>query len=67
MTHFGPMDESEGELRSEHGDAVRSCSQCKVATLHKVETWDSNDGAYTDHKYTCRNCGRVHWVDGIDS
>ena len=29
----------------------------------KAALWESSDGAYEDHKYTCTACGSVYWVD----
>ena len=43
------------------------CPRCKGPMAH--QTWESNDGAYEDSKYSCADpaCGHVRWVDGIDS
>jgi DNA-directed RNA polymerase subunit M/transcription elongation factor TFIIS len=66
MTHFGSMSESEGEF-SKQDTTVRHCSKCNEEKTFKVQTWESNDGAYEDYKYTCLTCGYVFWIDGIDS
>lgn len=29
--------------------------------------WDSSCGGWEDLKYHCRACGKVWWVEGIDS
>jgi hypothetical protein len=66
MTHTGPLPESAGEFTKE-AIAKRWCGRCLQSTSHKLQVWESTDGAYEDEKYTCLECGRVHWVDGIDS
>ena len=66
MTHTGPMKESEGKF-TQLGVEVRPCARCRQPTRHHAVQWDSNCGGYEDFKYTCLNCGAVHWVDGIDS
>ncbi len=66
MTHMAPMKDSEGTF-TPASDDVRLCRFCKNMTLHHVEQWDSHCGGYEDFKYTCTVCGKVHWVDGIDS
>lgn len=66
MTHTGSMPDSAGEFK-ELGRETRDCRHCGHGTLHTVERWDSLDGAYVDHRFTCTVCGTVHWVDGIDS
>ena len=42
------------------------CRECGSSDVWYRE-WDSNDGAYTDHQYHCRSCGRKWWVEGTDS
>jgi uncharacterized protein with PIN domain len=66
MTHMGPMKESEGTFTLV-GDSMTRCRACERNTMHTVQQWDSNCGGYEDFKYTCNECGKVHWVDGIDS
>jgi hypothetical protein len=66
MTHFKPMDESEGDFTSESVTEY-FCGKCKKKTPHTVLTWESKDGGYVDYKYTCQTCGKVCWIDGIDS
>lgn len=65
--HTGPLPNSAGTF-SPPDERLYECIKCKKETA-KRETWESNDGAYTDERYTCtdKNCGHVRWVDGIDS
>jgi hypothetical protein len=66
MTHMNPMPESAGTFTKE--SVVQTFCRREQAMLdHRVQVWESNDGAYEDYKYTCLSCGTVHWVDGIDS
>lgn len=64
MMHTGPIPESAGTF-DEPAVSERPCPKCGGKVT--CETWDSNDGAYTDYKYTCTTCGKAWWVDGIDS
>lgn len=64
MTHNRVMDDSEGTFDPPQSTAAK-CRKCGQQTV-TVQSWDSNDGAYTDYKYTCA-CGHTWWVDGIDS
>jgi hypothetical protein len=57
------MRETDGTL-SPPEPGGRTCSTCHEPMT--VQTWESNDGAFEDFKYTCPN-GHVEWVDGIDS
>jgi hypothetical protein len=66
MTHIGEIPESDGEL-SRATLVSRPCKPCGKITRHTRQTWESNDGAYEDFKFTCQTCSAVHWVDGIDS
>lgn len=66
MTHTGPLPESAGEFTSAEIVTVW-CERCKQSRSHRLQVWESSDGAYEDEKYTCLECGRVHWVDGCDS
>jgi hypothetical protein len=61
------MNEDEGTLSDARFiDAVCRRSKCASrSTL--IQTWKSNCGSYVDHKYTCRECGHVWWIDGIDA
>jgi len=61
----GPMSESEGTL-SGWGMSIRPCPYCG-SDQHRYKIWESNDGAYEDEKHECMKCGKVWWVDGIDS
>jgi RNase P subunit RPR2 len=65
MTHVGPLPESAGTFTSS-GVARTWCKRCNQSTSHKLEVWLSHDEAYEDAKYTCLECGCVHWVDGDD-
>jgi RNase P subunit RPR2 len=65
MTHIGPLPESAGTFTSA-AVARTWCDRCKHSTSHRLQVWLSNDEAYEDAKYTCLECGRVHWVDGDD-
>ena len=65
MTHTGPMSDDEGTF----GDAKltqRKCRKCGEQKVY-VESWDSDDGAFEDEKYTCRACGYYWWVEGPDA
>jgi hypothetical protein len=66
MTHFGEMKESDGDFTHEQVMEY-FCGRCKARTAQTVKTWESKDGGYVDYKYTCNTCGKVCWVDGIDS
>ena len=66
MMHTGPMPESAGEFTS-NVDSERACRKCGVRGQVAMQLWESYDGAYEDEKYTCKACGTVWWVDGIDS
>ena len=63
--HTGPMKESEGTF-TKGALTNRVCKNCGNQNVY-VKVWESNDGAYEDEKFTCGTCGRVYWVDGIDS
>lgn len=66
VTHYGSMPESAGTFTL--GLVLEiPCRTCEKITPHLCQVWHSNDGAYVDEKFTCNVCGRVHWVDGIDS
>lgn len=65
--HTGPMPDSAGEFTKEAGTSQRYCDKCEQKTPHTCESWDSSCGGYTDYRYTCTLCKKVHWVDGIDS
>lgn len=67
MTHTGPMHESEGRFSAERVSVQRCRGKCARLTDHKCQTWESNDGAYEDYKFTCLECSNVFWIDGIDS
>lgn len=66
MTHFGEIPESAGDF-TQQKIASYFCGKCKDSTPHLVQLWESKDGAYEDYKYTCQTCGKICWVDGIDS
>ena len=63
MTHKEPVSESDGKLTAQQ-TTTRKCPKCGGSMMH--QTWESDDGAYEDSKYSCP-CGFVRWVDGIDS
>lgn len=65
MTHTGPMPESAGTFQ-EGTLTQRVCRNCGNQNVY-VELWESSDGAYEDEKFTCKTCGHVYWIDGIDS
>jgi DNA-directed RNA polymerase subunit M/transcription elongation factor TFIIS len=44
----------------------QDCPDCKARACVTVETHESSDGAHEDKKYTCSQCGKVWWIDGID-
>jgi len=63
--HTKPMSENEGTFQDgwAPADGV-SCWRCGAKTvLYRV--W--SNGAYEDDKYKCTTCGKIWWVDGIDS
>jgi len=65
MTHTREMAEHEGDL----GPAVAAkclCRKCEARNV-VVQDWSSSCGGWVDSKFTCRACGFVWWVDGIDS
>lgn len=39
---------------------------CPVGKLF-YEEWESSCGGWEDIRYSCDGCGRVWWVEGIDS
>ena len=67
MTHSAPLDDSAGKFFTEWVESATRCPKCNEPM--KCQLWESGDGAYEDHRYTCENpaCGYVRWVDGIDS
>jgi hypothetical protein len=60
------MPESDGTFNKYERDD-RPCPHCQVEGQHFVKLWESNDGAYEDEKHNCTACGKIWWVDGIDS
>jgi DNA-directed RNA polymerase subunit M/transcription elongation factor TFIIS len=65
MTHTRSYSELEGTL-GEPEPATRLCFKCgSKDVVHQL--WQSNDGGYEDDKYTCKSCGFIWWVEGIDS
>lgn len=65
--HRESVPENSGTL-IEQGRELYLCYACKQNTA-KVQVWESHCGGYEDVKYTCTNpaCGKVWWMDGIDS
>lgn len=64
MTHTREMSEYEGEFRASEPTSIE-CTKCGGPM--RAQLWESNCGGYEDYKYTCAQCGRSFWVDGIDS
>jgi len=65
MTHTGPIAENAGTFDAPQATQCH-CRACDEQTV-TVQTWDSNDGAFTDYKYTCSSCGHTWWIDGPDA
>lgn len=61
--HTGPVP---GDFR---GDAKLVDWPCKKCGNKQTEehSWESSDGAYDDHKYTCPKCGHSWWEEGADA
>ena len=53
MTTSRQYSESEGEF-SHTEQSARPCRQCGSRQV-KCQTWESNDGAYEDYRYTCQD------------
>lgn len=66
MTHTGPLPDSAGTFSKPQVEVGLECPQCQDEPV-TCEVWESNDGAYEDHRYTCTRCGHQWWVDGIDA
>lgn len=66
MTHTGQMRDSYGTFGMSRTIHI-PCRQCGQTDQVTYQVWESNDGAFEDEKYTCSACGKVWWVDGIDS
>lgn len=66
MTHTGPMGEDEGTFGKVKFVTGIKCPKCKEEQIH-YQTWDSDDGAFEDVKYTCAGCGYHWWVEGPDA
>ena len=64
--HSQPMSEDQGEF-GEWKPAPWPCPNCKVTGQLFYRIWKSSDGAFEDEKSECRACGKVWWIDGIDS
>jgi hypothetical protein len=65
MTHTRQMADDEGDF-SGWRDSQTPCRHCHSPHV-QVRVWESHDGGYEDYQYTCAECQRVWWVDGIDS
>lgn len=63
--HINSVPESSGDL-NEPKQTDRTCVNCKQQTV-TYQIWESSCGGYEDFKYTCSNCKKVWWIDGIDS
>ena len=64
--HSQPMSEDQGKFGGWQPDP-RACPACKTSEQVYYRLWESNDGGFEDYKYHCRACGKVWWIDGIDS
>ena len=42
------------------------CPKC-MSTNVTEQKWESSDGAYTDWRFECADCGRRWWVEGGDA
>lgn len=65
MTTNRKFADSEGQFKPVE-ICVTACPNCRKENV-TCQSWESNDGAYEDYKYTCTDCGHVWWIDGIDS
>jgi hypothetical protein len=63
--HTNPIPESQGTLAQEHPHSV-PCAKCNSHDAVS-QMWESSCGGYEDLKITCRACGHVRWIDGIDA
>lgn len=64
--HSVPYDDSAGHLSAAIAVVDLKCQACEAASVNEQQ-WESFCGGFVDHKYTCRECGHVWWIDGIDS
>ena len=60
------MRDSDGTFAAPEDVPDVACRGCDAPTVI-VRLWESRCGGYEDHQFTCRTCGHVWWVDGIDS
>lgn len=65
MTHMAPMADSEGTFNNQQ-KSTRPCRHCGGTEVY-YRVWESSCGGYEDEKYECRDCGKMWWIDGIDS
>lgn len=63
--HNQPMAEHDGKTGAPEasGDVCVKCNSTNVIS----QMWESSCGGYDDVKLTCKSCGHVRWIDGIDS
>jgi hypothetical protein len=64
--HIGSIPESNGEFQQIDGEFY-DCPHCGGKHCVQCDVWESSCGGYEDYKHTCRCCGKVWWIDGIDS
>ena len=64
MTHTRQMHDSEGTFTPWEAEAT-PCRECGGHVEYRL--WESSDGGWEDFQFRCLDCGRVWWVDGIDS
>lgn len=43
------------------------CPHCKSKNSVSIKIWESSCGGYEDEKNSCEKCGKIWWVEGIDS
>lgn len=58
------MADSEGNFTLEK--ELYPCRHCDSKKV-QCQVWESSCGGYEDYKYSCPDCGKRWWVDGIDS
>lgn len=65
--HSKPMAESDGAFNNKGELSDRICIKCNQKGKVYIQIWESSCGGYEDVKFTCRNCGKVWWIEGSDS
>ena len=66
MTHTTPMADNQGEFSEFKVYPEIACRNCGVHAVSMRE-WESSCGGWEDYQYRCNACGKMWWVDGIDS